>query len=64
LDISDLIKRSIRILHISRKPTGAEWAKVAKVTGLGMLLFGLIGFIISFLFGLMAQLGQGGVKPA
>jgi protein translocase SEC61 complex gamma subunit len=53
LDIADLIKRCIRIIHIARKPTGAEFAKVAKVTGLGMFLFGLIGFVISFIFNLI-----------
>jgi protein translocase SEC61 complex gamma subunit len=30
-----------------KKPTPAEFSKVAKVTSLGMLLFGLTGFIIS-----------------
>jgi protein translocase SEC61 complex gamma subunit len=53
LEISELVKRCIRIIHISRKPTGAEYSKVARVTALGMLLFGLIGFIISALFGLI-----------
>ncbi|MFH1520486.1 MAG: protein translocase SEC61 complex subunit gamma [Candidatus Micrarchaeota archaeon] len=51
MKIADLIKRCIRILHISRKPTNAEFSQVAKVTALGMFLFGLVGFIISFLFG-------------
>ena len=50
MDIGDLVKRCIRILYISRKPTGAEFSKVAKVTALGMFLFGLVGFIVSFLF--------------
>jgi len=48
-----LLKRCIRILHISRKPTGAEYSKVARVTALGMLLFGFIGFIVTILFGLI-----------
>jgi len=53
LDIQELLKRCIRILHISRKPTGAEYSKVARVTALGMLLFGFIGFIVTILFGLI-----------
>jgi protein translocase SEC61 complex gamma subunit len=53
LDNSELIKRCIRILYISRKPTGAEFEKVAKVTSLGMALFGIIGFIISLIFELV-----------
>jgi protein transport protein SEC61 subunit gamma-like protein len=53
LELSELIKRCIRIIYISRKPTGEEFEKVAKITSLGMALFGIIGFIISFLFGLL-----------
>ena len=51
MELSDLIKRCIRILHISRKPTGEEFNKTARVTALGIVLFGLIGFIISIIFG-------------
>ena len=47
MEIADLLRRCVRILHIMRKPTNAEFSKVAKVTALGMLLFGLVGFIIS-----------------
>jgi protein translocase SEC61 complex gamma subunit len=47
LEIVDLIRRCIRIVHIARKPTGAEFEKVAKVTALGMIAFGVIGLIIS-----------------
>ena len=50
MDFADLIKRCIRILHIARKPTGPEFEKVAKVTALGMVAFGVIGLIISLLF--------------
>jgi protein transport protein SEC61 subunit gamma-like protein len=53
LDIQELLKRCIRILHISRKPTGSEYSKVARVTALGMLLFGFIGFIVTIVFGLV-----------
>lgn len=53
MEFSDLVKRCIRIIHISRKPTGQEYSKVARVTGLGMFLFGLVGFIISVLFSLL-----------
>lgn len=51
MDIRELLKRCNRILHISRKPTGEEYAKVARVTALGMIIFGLTGFVISIIFG-------------
>jgi len=53
LELGELLKRCNRILHISRKPTNAEYSKVARVTALGMLIFGLVGFIIFVLFGLI-----------
>ncbi len=53
MEIADLIRRCIRILYIARKPTPEEFEVVARVTSIGMLAFGLIGFIISFLFGLI-----------
>lgn len=53
MEIGELLKRCNRILHISRKPTGEEYQKVARVTALGMLIFGLVGFVIWVLFGLI-----------
>jgi protein transport protein SEC61 subunit gamma and related proteins len=50
LDIQELVKRCIRILYISRKPTGSEFSKVAKITALGMFIFGFLGFLISVIF--------------
>lgn len=49
MEISELVKRCIRIMHISRKPTSDEYWKVAKVTAAGMFIFGLVGFLISAL---------------
>lgn len=50
MDVLDLIKRCIRILHIARKPTPDEYEKVAKVTAVGMILIGLIGVVSSVVF--------------
>jgi protein translocase SEC61 complex gamma subunit len=52
LEIAELIKRCIRIIHISRKPTGMEYSEVARITAFGMFLLGLVGFIISIVFSL------------
>ncbi len=35
-----------RILRLSRKPKRTEFNETAKITGLGMLLIGLLGFIV------------------
>jgi protein transport protein SEC61 subunit gamma-like protein len=53
MDIVELVKRCIRIMHISRKPTNEEYTKVAKVTALGMVLLGVIGIVISIIFSLV-----------
>lgn len=50
MELAELISRCIRIIHISRKPTPAEYSKVARITAFGMLLLGVTGFVISVLF--------------
>jgi protein transport protein SEC61 subunit gamma-like protein len=35
-----------RILRMARKPTNEEYEKTAKITGLGILLIGALGFVI------------------
>ncbi|MEM2909051.1 MAG: protein translocase SEC61 complex subunit gamma [Candidatus Bilamarchaeaceae archaeon] len=51
MDLNELIKRCVRILHISRKPTQSEYDEVAKVAALGMAAFGTVGLIVSVLLG-------------
>ncbi len=36
-----------RVWHVLRKPTGEEFASIAKVSAIGIAGIGLIGFIIS-----------------
>ncbi len=38
-----------RVLKMARNPTDEEYAKTSKITGLGMLLVGGIGFLIYLL---------------
>jgi protein transport protein SEC61 subunit gamma-like protein len=38
-----------RVLKMARKPTDEEYSKTAKITGLGILLIGFIGFLIYLL---------------
>lgn len=35
-----------RVLHVTRKPTNEEFKVIVKVSGIGILLIGAIGFII------------------
>jgi len=50
------IKETERILRLIRKPKRSEFDEVARITGLGIILFGLIGFIIFFIAQLIRML--------
>jgi protein translocase SEC61 complex gamma subunit, archaeal and eukaryotic len=45
--IVDFIKLCQRVLHVSKKPGRDEFLNVAKITGIGVLIIGAIGFVIS-----------------
>jgi protein transport protein SEC61 subunit gamma-like protein len=50
--ISQFIKQCKRVLIISKRPDREEFQNVAKITGIGIIIIGVIGFIIT----LVAQL--------
>tara|TARA_Y100000310_G_C20286325_1_gene625045 strand:- start:287 stop:478 length:192 start_codon:yes stop_codon:yes gene_type:complete len=43
-------KECKRVLQVTRKPSMEEFKSIVKVTGMGMLAIGLIGFIITLLW--------------
>ena len=43
--------QSLRVWRILRKPSGDEFKLISKVSALGILALGLVGFIISILMG-------------
>ncbi len=53
MGIKEFLDSTRRILVISKKPEGAEYAQMAKVTGLGIIIIGLIGFVILLIFALL-----------
>ena len=48
--LSDFISSSKRIFIVSKKPSWKEFSVMAKVTGLGILIVGIIGYIIEVIF--------------
>lgn len=44
-----------RVWQVTKKPTKEELMIVVKVTGLGILIIGFIGFIINMLWQLLLQ---------
>ncbi|MFH2105761.1 MAG: protein translocase SEC61 complex subunit gamma [Candidatus Micrarchaeota archaeon] len=51
MNLTELVKRCLRILIISRKPTHDEFTKVAKVTSIGVIVIGLVGVVVAVIFG-------------
>jgi len=48
--LRDFIESSKRVLIVSKKPTKEEYLLLAKITLIGVLLLGALGFIIALLF--------------
>ncbi|MBW3015279.1 protein translocase SEC61 complex subunit gamma [Candidatus Woesearchaeota archaeon] len=38
-----------RVLKVTRKPTNEEFKVIVKVSGLGMLIIGAVGFLVSII---------------
>tara|TARA_Y100000031_G_C7921492_1_gene248491 strand:+ start:84 stop:281 length:198 start_codon:yes stop_codon:yes gene_type:complete len=49
LKIRNYLKESWRVLRVTKKPTGMEFKTIVKVSGLGIVVIGLIGFLISMI---------------
>jgi protein transport protein SEC61 subunit gamma-like protein len=47
--IRSFLKECWRVLRITKKPTTDEFKTIVKVSGLGMAVIGLIGFVISII---------------
>ncbi|WP_461865623.1 protein translocase SEC61 complex subunit gamma [Thermococcus sp.] len=47
--LKKFLAESKRVLMVTKKPSGKEYKMAAKITGLGMLLIGLIGLITRIL---------------
>ncbi|MCL5433449.1 MAG: protein translocase SEC61 complex subunit gamma [Candidatus Marsarchaeota archaeon] len=50
---SDFIENSKHIINISYKPTKEEFNKAVKLTLLGIIIIGVLGFIISLIISIV-----------
>ncbi len=46
MGLKSLVERMRRILLVASKPDKTEYRQTVKITGLGFVLIGLIGFVI------------------
>ena len=47
--LKNFIKECRRVWTVTKKPTKEEYSSIVKVTGLGILAIGLLGFIINLI---------------
>jgi len=52
--ITRFIKMNQRVLKVAKRPDREEFLNVSKITGIGIIIIGVIGFVIT----LIAQLIQ------
>ncbi|MFH1225541.1 MAG: protein translocase SEC61 complex subunit gamma [Candidatus Diapherotrites archaeon] len=52
-DVSGFIDSTKRILTVSKKPDRKEYATMVKITGLGILLIAVVGFVVMLIFRLL-----------
>ncbi len=47
--LREFLHQSKRVLHVARKPDQDEYLNVAKVTAIGIVIVGVIGFVITLI---------------
>ena len=48
------LQECLRVFRITRKPNGDEFKVIVKVSGIGILVIGLVGFIVHILWETLA----------
>jgi len=46
LKLKSFINECVRVLRVTKKPDKVEFTTIVKVSGLGILIIGLVGFVI------------------
>ena len=54
MGVSSFINQSIRILKMAKKPTWKELKQMIKITGLGFVLLGVIGYFFQLIVYLLS----------
>ncbi len=56
-EFNQFVTECKRVLRITKKPDRQEFSTVVKVSGLGILVIGLIGFILHMISQALQQIG-------
>lgn len=46
-EVKEFYQKSKRVWSVLKKPTKDEFNRIAKISGMGVLIIGLLGFLIS-----------------
>ena len=55
--LEEFFRKYLRVLKLARTPTREEFSKIAIVAAAGVLLIGLVGFILFVMFDYQKMLG-------
>lgn len=56
--IKEFIQKAMRVLRVSYRPTSDEFYTTLKITGLGMVLIGLVGYALAIIFSFLEKGGR------
>ena len=51
--IVGFVKQSMRVMNVDTRPRQKEFDKIVKITGIGMILVGIFGMLLSFVVNLV-----------
>ncbi len=47
--LKEFISESRRVLRVTKKPNGTELRNIVKISGIGILVIGILGFLIQMM---------------
>lgn len=57
--LKSFLVQSVRVWHLLRKPTMDEYKSISKVSALGIILIGALGFVVGDLIQLIGKIFSG-----
>ena len=56
MGLREFIEQAKRLYRLAKKPTKEEIIRTAKITGMGIAILGLIGYVIHWIYYLITQM--------
>ncbi|MEM3556099.1 MAG: protein translocase SEC61 complex subunit gamma [Candidatus Micrarchaeia archaeon] len=54
-NLNEFIQKALRVLRVCYRPTQEDFYTTLKVTGLGMVAIGVVGYVITLIFQLLER---------